>query len=222
MHTIDSLNYGHKQRGFGLSAWTEGGDYGNLSVVMQTIMQKIEERYQKPKVVAVRSGDTVRVSQKIKEGGKERTQVFEGLVMRTKRTGSHTSSITVRRIASGVGVEKSFLVHSPLIEKIEVIKRSKVRRNYLSYMRQRSGKSARLSGVAFDREATNAVDTFEPQAPVIQDDKKVVAADDQMSDQNPNETAAATPEPEKDKTSTTPANEAPKPPKKDDKSDKPA
>ena len=65
------------------------------------------------------------------------------------------SRITVRRIASGVGVEKSFLLHSPLVVKVEVTKRSKVRRNYLTYMRQRTGKSARLSGVDFDARAVN-------------------------------------------------------------------
>jgi len=67
------------------------------------------------------------------------------------------SRITVRRIASGVGVEKSFLLHSPLVLKVEVTKRSKVRRNYLSYMRERTGKSARLTGVEFDRDAVNTV-----------------------------------------------------------------
>jgi large subunit ribosomal protein L19 len=97
------------------------------------------------------------VHQKIREGSKERIQIFQGLVIRTDRKGSHTSRITVRRIASGVGVEKSFLVHSPLVVKIEVTKRSKVRRNYLTYMRARTGKSARLTGQDFDREAVNTV-----------------------------------------------------------------
>jgi large subunit ribosomal protein L19 len=124
---------------------------------MQSIIQKIEEKFKKSAVVDVKSGDTVKVHQKIREGSKERVQVFQGMVIRTARKGSHTSRITVRRIASGVGVEKSFLLHSPLILKIEVTKRSKVRRNYLTYMRERTGKSARLSGVAFDRDAVNAV-----------------------------------------------------------------
>lgn len=118
---------------------------------MPTAMETINAKYKKPAVVDVRSGDTVRVSQKIKEGNKERIQVFEGLVIRTQRKGSHTSSITVRRIASGVGVEKTYLMHSPLVTKVEVTKRSKVRRKYLSYMRERTGKSARLSGVEFDK-----------------------------------------------------------------------
>jgi large subunit ribosomal protein L19 len=122
---------------------------------MQSVVQKINEQYKKPAVVDVRSGDTVKVHQKIREGSKERVQVFQGLVIRTDRKGSHTSRITVRRIASGVGVEKSFLLHSPLVVKVEVTKRSKVRRNYLSYMRARTGKAARLANVDFDKDQIN-------------------------------------------------------------------
>jgi len=129
---------------------------------MQSIIKKIEDSFKKNAVVDVRSGDTVKVYQKIKEGSKERVQMFQGLVIRTDRKGSHTSRITVRRIASGVGVEKSFLLHSPLVEKVEVTKRSKVRRNYLTYMRSRTGKSARLTGVAFDARAVNTVDDTKP------------------------------------------------------------
>lgn len=124
---------------------------------MSGAIKALEETFKKKAVVDVRSGDTVRVHQKIKEGGKERVQVFEGLVIKTGRQGSLTSSFTVRRIASGVGVEKTYLIHSPSILKAEVVKRSKVRRNYLSYMRQLTGKSARLSGLEFDKEAVNAV-----------------------------------------------------------------
>jgi large subunit ribosomal protein L19 len=124
---------------------------------MQSVVQKIEAKYKKHDVVDVQTGDTVRVSQKIKEGNKERVQMFEGLVLRTERPKSHTASITVRRIASGVGVEKSYLLHSPLVVKVEVIKRTKVRRNYISYMRLLRGKSARLSGVDFDKTTVNAI-----------------------------------------------------------------
>jgi large subunit ribosomal protein L19 len=125
---------------------------------MQSVIQKIEAKYKKAQVVDVRSGDTVKVHQKIREGNKERIQVFQGLVIRTDRKGSHTSKITVRRIASGVGVEKSFLLHSPLVTKVEVTKRSQVRRNYLTYMRERTGKSARLTGVNFDKDKVNVID----------------------------------------------------------------
>ena len=95
--------------------------------------------------------------QTIKEGAKQRTQIFEGVVIRTDRMNSLSASVTVRRIASGVGVEKSFLLHSPNVSKIEIMRRAKVRRNYLSYLRQRRGKSARLTEQGFDKLAVNAV-----------------------------------------------------------------
>ena len=125
---------------------------------MSNAIEEITSSFKKKSVVNVRSGDTVRVHQRIKEGNKERVQVFQGLVIKTSKSGGHQSRILVRRIASGIGVEKSFLVHSPLVVKIEVTKRSKVRRNYLSYMRNRTGKSARLAGVGFDKVAVNTVE----------------------------------------------------------------
>jgi large subunit ribosomal protein L19 len=138
---------------------------------MNSVIKQVEDRYKKHDVVEVRSGDTVKVHQKIREGNKERVQVFQGLVIRTDRKKSHTSRITVRRVSSGVGVEKSFLVHSPLVVKIEVVKRSKVRRNYLSYMRERTGKSARLTGVDFDKNQVNTVQekpVDEPEVPTAE------------------------------------------------------
>ena len=128
------------------------------------LIQKVNDEQKKKQVVDVRSGDTVKVHQKIKEGAKERIQMFEGVVIRTDNKGQHTSRITVRKIASGVGVEKSFLLHSPLVEKVEVVRRSKVRRNFLSFLRQRSGKSARLTAVQFDREAINDVHDAKAEA----------------------------------------------------------
>lgn len=130
---------------------------------MESVIHQITNQFKKAQVVDVRSGDTVKVHQKIREGNKERIQIFQGLVIRTDNKGSLTSRITVRRIASGVGVEKSFLLHSPLVTKIEVTKRSKVRRNYLSYMRARTGKSARLSSVDFDKESVNTVRDIEAE-----------------------------------------------------------
>lgn len=121
------------------------------------LIKKVNDAQKKADVVDVRSGDTVRVHQKIKEGNKERIQIFEGVVIRTDRKKSHTARITVRKVASGVGVEKGFFIHSPLVEKIEIVRRSKVRRNYLSFLRKRNGKSARLRNVNFDREAVNTV-----------------------------------------------------------------
>jgi large subunit ribosomal protein L19 len=121
------------------------------------LIKKINDAQKKSSIVDVKSGDTVRVYQKIKEGAKERIQMFEGVVIRTDRMNSHTARITVRKVASGVGVEKSFLMHSPLVEKVVVVKRSKVRRNFLGFLRNRSGKGSRLQGVKFDREAVNDV-----------------------------------------------------------------
>lgn len=137
------------------------------------LIKLVNEAQKKASVVDAQSGDTVRVHQKIKEGAKERIQIFEGVVIRTDRKASHTSRITVRKIASGVGVEKSFLIHSPLVEKIEIVRRAKVRRNYLSFLRNRSGKSARLKGLNFDREGVNTLPepTIEEQiaeAPVVE------------------------------------------------------
>ena len=140
------------------------------------VLKQIGDAQKKPAVVDVRSGDTVKVTQKIQEGGKFRLQVFEGVVIRTDRKDSHTARITVRKIASGVGVEKSFLIHSPLVEKIEVVKRSKVRRKNLSYLRNRSGKSARLKSVNFDRTAVNDVTVPEAEAPAEAEAPEVTEA----------------------------------------------
>jgi large subunit ribosomal protein L19 len=123
---------------------------------MASVTETIEAKYKKKTTAGIQSGDTVRVHQKVHEGGKERIQIFEGLVIRVNRMNSLTSNFSVRRIASGIGVEKTFLFHSPSILKVEVVRRSKVRRNYLTYMRARAGKRARLTGVDFDKDAINA------------------------------------------------------------------
>jgi large subunit ribosomal protein L19 len=140
------------------------------------LIKKVNDEQKKHAVVDVKSGDTVRVHQKIKEGNKERIQIFEGVVIRTDNKESHTARITVRKIASGVGVEKSFLIHNPLVEQIEVVRRSKVRRNYLSFLRNRSGKSARLKAVKFDREGINTLpekpaETEAPKEAEVSEDK---------------------------------------------------
>ena len=135
------------------------------------LIKKVNDEQKKYAVVDVKSGDTVKVSQKIKEGNKERVQVFEGVVIRVDRKNSSTARITVRKITSGVGVEKSFLLHSPLVEKIEVVRRAKVCRNYLSFLRNRSGKSARLKAVDFDRNKVNTL----PEAPKKEETKEVEA-----------------------------------------------
>lgn len=124
---------------------------------MNSVVKDVSDSFKKSAVVNVRSGDTVRVHQKIKEGSKERVQVFEGLVIRVRNKNSQTASVLVRRQTGGLGVEKSYLLHSPLVTKVEVTKRGKVRRNYLTHMRDLRGKKARLTGVDFDRRAVNDV-----------------------------------------------------------------
>lgn len=140
-------------------------------ITMSSITKMIEQKYMKPHVTDVQTGDTVKVHQKIKEGNKERIQVFEGLVIRTDKKKSLSSSITVRRVASGVGVEKLYLLHSPSVVKVEVVKRSKVRRKYLTYMRDRTGKAARLTSVDFDKKAVNAIPEVKQQDPKTEEDK---------------------------------------------------
>jgi len=127
------------------------------------LVKEVSDSYKKPIVVDVKSGDTVRVHQKIREGSKERVQVFEGLVIRVRNKNSSTASILVRRQTGGLGVEKSYLIHSPLVTKIEVTKRGKVRRNYLTYMRDLKGKKARLTSQDFDRDAVNDVRDLEAE-----------------------------------------------------------
>lgn len=108
------------------------------------LMQSVEVVEPNPNIPEVRPGDTVRVHNRIIEGNRERVQVFEGVVMR-KKGGGRSATITVRRIAAhGVGVERTFLLQSPRLEKIEVVRRAKVRRAQLYFLRERRGKSARL------------------------------------------------------------------------------
>lgn len=158
---------------------------------MFQLIKAINDAQAKKKVVDVRTGDTVRVHQKIKEGNKERIQVFEGVVIRTDRKNSITSSFTVRRIASGVGVEKTYLIHSPLVLKVEITKRSKVRRKYLSYLRQRSGKSARLTGMDFDRNKVNAANNVAEEE-IEQIKEEMAEKHDQYAKEEKAELKAAT------------------------------
>ena len=110
---------------------------------MNAILQSIAERQLKPDVPALASGDTIKVHVKVVEGSRERIQVFEGTVMRL-RGGSSGANFTVRRIAHGIGVERTFLLHSPRIDKIEVLRHGRVRRAQLYYLRGRVGKSAKI------------------------------------------------------------------------------
>ncbi len=107
------------------------------------VMRAIEQDYVKTDLPKFRVGDTVKVHIKIKEGTRERIQVFEGFVLK-KQNGGLRETFTVRRIASGVGVEKTFPLHSPRIDKIEVVRHGDVRRAKLNYMRKRTGKAAKI------------------------------------------------------------------------------
>ena len=97
----------------------------------------------------IRPGDTVRIHQKIKEKGKERIQLFEGVVLARKHGKGISATITIRKVISEIGVEKIFPIHSPVIDKIEVLKRSKVRRAKLYYLRKTKGRKARLKRKEF-------------------------------------------------------------------------
>lgn len=143
----------------------------------------IETNQKKTKLPAIKVGDTVRVHQRITEGKKSRVQIFEGLVIRYRKVDSLQAFITVRKIASGVGVEKSWFVHNPTIEKIVVVKRSKVRRAFLSYMRDRSGKSARLAEMGFDKDAANEADSrTKSQIAAEEESKKAEEAKKEQKD----------------------------------------
>lgn len=106
------------------------------------IIKSIEHEQLKNKIPELKIGDTVKVHQKIKEGNRERIQVFEGIIIK-KQGGGVNATFTVRRVAYGVGVEKTFLVHSPMVEKVELVRVGKARRAKLYYLRDRIGKAAK-------------------------------------------------------------------------------
>ena len=110
------------------------------------IVNEVTARQLKKDVPAFSSGDTVKVSVRIIENKKERIQVFQGVVMQRRGSGV-SETFTVRKISSGVGVERTFPVNSPVISKIELVKRGKVRRSRITYLRKRSGKAARIKEV---------------------------------------------------------------------------
>lgn len=109
------------------------------------IVGQLEAQQAKKEPPVLRPGETVRVHVKVVEGEKERTQVFEGIVIGMSGTGSR-AMFTVRKISYGVGVERIFPIHSPRIDKVEIVSRGKVRRAKLYFLRERSGKAARLTG----------------------------------------------------------------------------
>lgn len=120
------------------------------------ILKSIEHEQLKSKIPDLHVGDTVRVHVKIKEGQRERIQVFEGIIIK-KQGGGVNATFTVRRISYGVGVEKTFLVHSPNVEKVEVIRVGKARRSKLYYLRDRVGKAAKTKEKIGARIVTNEI-----------------------------------------------------------------
>ena len=110
---------------------------------MSDIIREIEAEQLKDKIDEFNVGDTVKVYGKIKEGNRERIQVFEGTVLK-KQGGSNRATFTVRKISNGVGVEKTWPMHSPNVERVEVVRRGKVRRAKLNYLRNRVGKKAKV------------------------------------------------------------------------------
>ena len=107
------------------------------------LIETLNQQYMKPELPAMNVGDTVRVTLRVKEGNRERTQAFEGVII-AKKHGGIQETITVRRISYGVGCEKVFPVHSPSIVSVETIRRGKVRRAKLYYLRNRVGKAAKV------------------------------------------------------------------------------
>ena len=110
---------------------------------MNEIIKNIEAAQLKSEVPEFNVGDTVKVYAKVKEGNRERTQIFEGTVLK-RQNGSSRETFTVRKSSNGIGVEKTWPLHSPIVEKIEVIRRGKVRRAKLNYLRDRVGKAAKV------------------------------------------------------------------------------
>lgn len=113
---------------------------------MNEIIKNIESAQLKENVSEFNTGDTVKVYNKIKEGTRERVQIFEGTVIK-KQGGSNRATFTVRKISGGCGVEKTFPLHSPNVEKVEVVRKGKVRRAKLFYLRDRVGKRARVKEI---------------------------------------------------------------------------
>ncbi len=149
------------------------------------IIKSIEHEQLKNKIPELKIGDTVRVHQRIKEGNRERIQVFEGIIIK-KQGGGVNSTFTVRKIAYGVGVEKTFLVHSPMVEKVEVVRVGKARRAKLYYLRDRVGKAAKtkeLTGarienreivIKADAEEEVPVEAAPEEAPAVETEAPVV------------------------------------------------
>ena len=144
------------------------------------IIKSIEHEQMKNKIPALKVGDTVKVHQRIKEGNRERIQVFEGIIIK-KQGGGVNATFTVRRVAYGVGVEKTFLIHSPMVEKVELVRVGKARRAKLFYLRDRLGKSAKtkeaIGARIEDKEITIKEDLVEAPAEEVVANEEVAAVE---------------------------------------------
>ena len=144
------------------------------------ILKSIEHEQLKNKIPELRIGNTVRVHVRIKEGNKERIQVFEGIIIK-KQGGGVNATFTVRRISYGVGVEKTFLVHSPMVEKVEVVRVGKARRAKLYYLRDRVGKAAKtkekIGARIEDREIVIKEEVVPGEAEVVETVEEVPVAE---------------------------------------------
>jgi large subunit ribosomal protein L19 len=128
-------------------------------------MQRIEKRWLKPETPQFEVGDTVRVHVKVIEGEKERIQVFEGVVIGRKGA-SNRETFAVRKVSYGVGVERVFPIHSPFVEKIEVVRSGRVRRAKLYYLRSKQGRAARIAERGSEAKAAKVADTVAESEPV--------------------------------------------------------
>ena len=138
---------------------------------MTTLLEKFNEEQLK-KLPELRPGDTIKVHQKIKEGDKERIQIFEGVIIAKKHGSGISATITVRKVVDGVGVERVYPIHSPSVEKFEIVRSAKVRRSKLYYLRTAKGKKSRLKKKGFavaiaDKPAEEqAIEPVTPETPV--------------------------------------------------------
>ncbi len=185
-----------------------------------SVLQEVQKLAIKKKVPAIRAGNTVRVHQKIKEGEKERIQIFEGLVIKLNSGHGADKTFTVRKIVQGIGVEKVFSLYSPTIVKIEIKKKAKVRRSKLYYMRERSGKSARLKeGFVTEAEMEDsaaALAEAHEEAEKAKKEKDGIAPSAEEASAEGEQSEAKAPGSEtpesKDKPATAPENTTPEPP----------
>ena len=136
------------------------------------ILKSIEHEQMKNKIPELKVGNTVKVHVRVKEGNRERIQVFEGIIIK-KQGGGVNSTFTVRKISYGVGVEKTFLVHSPMVEKIEVVRVGKERRAKLYYLRDRVGKAAKTKEQVGARIETREITVKEDVVPVTGEAEEV-------------------------------------------------